>query len=137
MRLDALLEDLATNLLVLDGWNVSALPGGPLSAPAIQVQYPSEYSYDATYGRGLDSLILPILAVVNLANPKAVREKVSDLTAGDGPGSLKAAVEGAPILGGTVTARVVSVQISTEDLQGQRLCAIEFTVQLTGPGLEP
>lgn len=137
MRLDELIEGIAANLAALDGWNVSALPGGPLTAPAIQVQYPSEYSYDATYSRGVDTLVMPVLAVIGLANPRAVLEKVADLTAGDGPGSFKAAVEGAPILGGAVTAHVASVDIRTEDLQGQRLCAIEFTVQLSGPGLEP
>lgn len=138
MNLADVMDALAARLAAELDMSISAVPGGPITPPMAQVQYPAAYSYDGTYGRGADTLEIPIIVVASMADPLSVRERLSAMTAGSGPWSVKEVLEGpGPLLDGTVTVHVASVQFTTESLAGQQYAAAEFTVQLTGPGLEP
>lgn len=138
MNLADIMDAVAERLMLIPDLHVSATPGGPVAAPMATVHYPLTYAYDATYGRGLDSLELVVAVNVSLSNPTAARAALSRFTAGDGTYSVKAAIEGAgTLLEGAVTPRVASVEFATETVSGQPYLTADFTVQLTGPGLEP
>lgn len=138
MRVDDLLDAIGARLLKLPDVNVVAVPGLPVSPPAVIVHYPTTYTFDAAYARGADSLAVPVLAVVSKADPRAALVSISDFTEGAGSRSVKAVLEASPLTLGTqgVTLAVREVTIADETIAGTTYLVAEFMVELTGKGLE-
>lgn len=57
------------------------------------VGYPPDYTYGLPTGRALDAVVIPAWIIAGLAEEESTREVVADLL-GDGPRSLKVALEG-------------------------------------------
>lgn len=59
-----------------------------------------EIDYDLTMGRGSDELTVICVVLVSASSDQSGQEKLDAYLKGSGPGSLKAAIEADPTLGG-------------------------------------
>jgi hypothetical protein len=106
-------------------------PVGSVVAPAAVVGYPTSYTYDATYGRGMDTMELPVVLVAGRATDRAAREELSELLP-----QLKAAIEQ-----GSHRA-FDDVRVTTIDFDTYTLASIDYisailNLYITGPGSKP
>ncbi len=100
MDLDRVMDDLAGKLRTLEGLGgrVFEYPPGEVTAtPAGIVTYPDKIDFDQTYGRGMDILRgVEVLIIVGEPTKKSTRKQIAGYVAGDGPRSVKAALESKP-----------------------------------------
>lgn len=110
-----------------------AYPPAAVTPPAAIVQYPEEYTFDATYGRGMDRMTLPVVVVLGKASDRAVRDQVVAYAAGSGGQSVKAVLES-----GTYTAfhtlRVIGVEFAALSIAGTDYLGAFFDLDITGQG---
>lgn len=87
------------------------------AAPSIMVGGPDEVTYDAAFG-GQSDWTLPVIAYVGLATDIGAQKTLDVYLASSGTGSMKAAIESDPTLGGKVdSVRVVSASGYRQYLQ--------------------
>jgi len=121
--MDEIAARLATTGLRTYEW-----PVGSVVAPAVVVGYPTAYTYDVTYGRGLDTLELPVVLVVGRASDRPARGELSTLLP-----QIKVVVEqGAHAAFDDV--RVVSVDFDTYTLAKVDYISAIFNLSVSGPG---
>ncbi len=110
-----------------------AYPKESVMPPAAIVAFPETYTYDETYGRGMDRLTLPVLIVVGKASARAAHGRLGPYVAGAGPSSVKQVLES-----GTYTAfdvvRVVSVEFDTVTIASTDYLGALFDLDVTGRG---
>jgi hypothetical protein len=132
MDLNAVVEELATRLDTITGLRVHSEPPGTIDPPAAVIAYP-DITYDATYGRGMDRLELPIVLAVGRISDRISRKQVLEYVQGSGASSVKAVVES-----GTYTAfdtvRVASVVFDVITIAAVDYLAATFTLDIAGQG---
>jgi hypothetical protein len=135
MDLADVMDALAARLDTIDGLRVHAHPPGTVTPPAAVVAYPEAVTFDATYGRGMDRMTLPVVVVVGKASDRTARDQLGAYADGSGPKSVKAVVES-----GTYTAfdtvRVMSVEFDVIAIGGTDYLAAMFDLDISGPGSE-
>jgi hypothetical protein len=95
MDLAALMDEIGDVLDTVTGLRVHRHPPGKVVPPAAIVSYPERIAYDQTYRRGVDRIErMPVVLVVGKATDRAARDTVAEWSAGGGPGSIKALLEG-------------------------------------------
>lgn len=94
MELAAVMDDIAGRLETIDGLRTFAHPAANISPPAAIVSYPGEYTYDATFGRGMDRINLPVVVLVGKVSERSSRDRLGAYVNGDGAQSIKAVIEG-------------------------------------------
>lgn len=133
MNLADVMDEIATRLDTLAGLRVFAHPPGSVTPPAAIVAYPETYTFDATYGRGMDRLTLPVVLVVGKASDRAARDALAAYVDGSGASSIKALIEG-----GTYTTfhtvRVNGVEFDPITIGGTEYIAALFDLDIAGQG---
>jgi hypothetical protein len=104
-----------------------------VTPPAAIVSYPQAYTFDATYGRGMDRLSLPVVVVVGRPTERQTRDNLAVYCNGSGAKSVKAVVES-----GTYTAfhmvRVEDIEFDVVSIAGTDYMAAVFTLDIAGAG---
>lgn len=133
MNLASVMDQIATRLTTITGLRVFAWPPGTVTPPAAVVGYPSGYTYDETYGRGMDRLNIPVVIVVGRATERTARDALGAFVDGSGASSVKAVLEA-----GTYTAfhtvRVQSVEFDIYQLGAVDYLAAIFDLDIAGSG---
>jgi hypothetical protein len=133
MIVEDVMDEVADQLDTIAGLRVFAFPPDSLTPPAAIVSYPDEIVYDATYGRGMDRLTLPVVVVVGRLSDRATKGLLTDYTDGAGGGSIKAVVEA-----GTYTAfdtvRVTRAEFDAIRIGSTDYLAGMFDLDVAGQG---
>lgn len=72
------------------------------TTPAAMVFGPERIRYDSTMARGSDEYRFPVRVYVGRVDEKGAQDHLDAFVSGDGPQSLKVAIEADPTLGGVV-----------------------------------
>lgn len=133
MNLSTVMDQVATQLDTIAGLRVHAYPPSTLTPPAAVVAYPDDYTFDATYGRGMDRMTLPVVVMVGKVSDRSSRDRLTDYLDGAGAASVKAVVEA-----GTYTAfdvvRVMDATFDVVSMGGVDYIAATFTLDIAGSG---
>jgi hypothetical protein len=133
MNLASVMDAIATQLGTISGLRVFGWPPGSLTPPAAVVGYPSTYTFDETYGRGMDRFTVPVVVVVGKATDRTARDALGAFVNGSGSSSVKAVLEA-----GTYSAfhelRVVSVEFDTYEIGATPYLAAIFDIDVVGTG---
>jgi hypothetical protein len=134
MNLGDVMDQVAGRLDTIDGLNVFAFPPDSLSPPAAWIAYPAAYTFDATYGRGMDRITdLGVVVVVGKVSDRSTRDLISQYADGSGSASVKAVLQS-----GTYNAfdglRVTEVTFDVVTRGGTDYLAALFTLDIAGKG---
>jgi hypothetical protein len=133
MNLAAVMDELGDAVDKIVGLRVYRWPPGKVTPPAAIVDYPETLTFDRTYGRGTDDMIVPIVVVVGKASVRGARDRLARYCRGDGSSSIKTAVEGHPFTS-CDDARVAGIDFDVVTIAAIEYVAALFTVEITGPG---
>lgn len=133
MDLAAVMDQLSARLDTIAGLRCFAYPPPTLTPPAAVVSYPETYEFDATYGRGMDRMKLPVVVVVGRPSERTTRDRLGAYCDGSGASSVKAVLES-----GTYTA-FDTVRVETIDFDVVSIASIDymaglFTLDIAGSG---
>lgn len=133
MNLADIMDAIATQLDTITGLRVTAYPPDQVQPPAGIVTYPDSYTFDGTYGRGMDRITIPVVVVVGRVYDRATRDLIASYCDGSGTSSVKAVIEA-----GTYTAfdtvRVESVEFDVVTIAGTDYMAATFNLDIAGSG---
>lgn len=133
MNLADVMQALADRLDTIAGLRVHGHPPDKVTPPAAIVTYPDTYTYDETYGRGMDRIELPVVVVVGKVSARSSRDDLARFVDGSGVASVKAVLES-----GTYTAfdtvRVTQAVFDIVTIAGVDYLAATLTVDITGQG---
>lgn len=95
MNLADVMDEIGDRLDTIDGLRVFRYPpDGVPPVPAAIVTYPDSYTYDETYGRGMDRISsLPVVLLVGKVSDRTARDRITKYVDGSGPESVKAVLE--------------------------------------------
>lgn len=133
MNLADVMDELALRLSTIGNLRVSEWPTAATTPPAAFVDYPETYTFDATYGRGADTMNIPVVVVVGQPSVRAARGLLAGYLRGSGTQSVKTALE----RGRTAafdSIHVSSAEIEIYELAATRYLAAIFTCEITGQG---
>jgi hypothetical protein len=135
MILADVMDDVAERLDTIPDLQVYAYPPGTVRPPAAVVAYPEDIVFDATYGRGVDTMRLPVVLVVGKPSNRSARAEVSAYASGAGARSVKSVLEANL---DTYTAfeelRVARVEFDVVTIAGTEYLAALFDLQIMGSG---
>lgn len=99
MKVSDVMDEIAVKLRQapsLAGGRTSAFPIPPasISPPAAIVAYPTDGVYDATYGRGVDTMTGVVVVAVGRPTERQTRDQLTKYLDGSGPESVKALLDG-------------------------------------------
>jgi len=133
MDLAAVMDAIGDRLDTIDGLRVHNYPVGSVTPPAAVVSYPEDYTYDGTYGRGMDRMTLPVVLVVGKASERTARDRLAIYVNGSGASSVKAVLES-----GAYTAfdevRVMSADFDVVRIAATDYIAAVFDLDIAGQG---
>lgn len=133
MNVATLMDELGAALETIPGLRVFPYSVDRVTPPAAIVGWPEPLTYDGTYGRGMDSLTLPIYVLVGRVDARSARDVLAAYLDGSGSGSVKAAIDG-----GTYTAcdsaRVATANVEALTSGGVEYIGAVFDVEITGSG---
>jgi hypothetical protein len=128
------MDEIAQALKEITGLNVLPYPPETITPPAGYVSYPREVSFDETYDRGGDQFTdLPIVLVASKVTSKTARDTVARWASGDGPKSVKRAME-AWSWRTCDDLTVNSAEFEVERIAGVPYLAVMFKATVVGPG---
>lgn len=133
MNLADVMDALAGRLETITGLRVYAWPLGSASPPAAIVAYPDDYSYDQTYGRGMDSMTIPVVVLAGKATERTARDELGAYVDGSGPRSVKRVLESGPYTAFD-TCVVTGVDFDVYRLGGVDYVAAVFNIDVSGHG---
>lgn len=133
MNLASVMDAIAERLDTIDGLRVFGWPVGTLTPPGAVVGYPVDGTYDESYGRGADSMVIPVVVVVGRVSERASRDLLAAYADGSGTRSIKAVLEGGEY---TVfdTIRVQWPDFDTYTVAGVDYLSAVFDVSVFGQG---
>jgi hypothetical protein len=133
MDLADVMDEVGDLLDTVTGLRVYRYPPDNVQPPAAVVSYPEEYTYDATYGRGMDRLTLPVVVLVGRVSDRTSRDRLGAYVDGSGSSSVKAVLEA-----GTYTdfdtLRVVGVEFDVVSVAGVDHVAATLSLDIAGQG---
>lgn len=135
MKLLDVMAEIGTQLGTIDGLRVYDYPIDRVTPPAAIIAYPDDITYDATYGRGMDRMTLPVLVVVGKANDRAARDNLVPYANSAGLRSVKQAVENGSYTA-LHTVRVMSATFDVVRIADIDLAAVQFDLDIVGSGTE-
>lgn len=133
MLLSDVMDELAAALDGIDGLRTYSYAVPRVSPPAAIVAWPEEIEYDSTYGRGSDSLTVPVFVLVGAVDARTSRDLLAEYLAGSGSRSVKAAVDGATFTH-MDSARVARAKVESVRVAGAEYLAAVFDVEIFGRG---
>lgn len=137
MDLGAIMDELAAKLRLAPSLagRTFAYPPASIKAPAAIVTYPEDYTFDATYGRGMDRMTGEVFVAVGRPHERQSRDLITKYVNGSGPESVKALLDGS---NGAYTScdsvRVKSVEFDVVQIGGVDYLAAVFSVDIAGKG---
>lgn len=135
MNLANVMQEIADQLDTIDGLRAYGWPlDAPPQPPAAIITYPGSYLFDATYGRGMDTIPdLAVVVLVGRVSDRTTRERLGAYCDGSGPRSVKEVVEA-----GSYTAfdtvRVAGVEFDSYEQGGNPYMTATFTLDIAGQG---
>lgn len=133
MDLGNVMDAISTRLDTITGLRCFASPPATLVPPAAVVSYPDTLAFDATYGRGMDRLDLPVVVVVGRPTDRSTRDNLSLYCDGSGASSVKAVLES-----GTYSAfhtvRVKDIEFDVVTIAAIDYMAAIFNLDIAGSG---
>lgn len=75
------------------GLRVLAWDADSISPPGVLFALPTDYRYDATYGRGSDEFTLPMIVLVGKSDARTARTRLGLYLNGEGTQSIKSIVD--------------------------------------------
>lgn len=133
MNVATVAAELADKIDGITGLRVYPYPPDSVTAPAAIIGYPDSIDFDQTYGRGLDSMTIPVYLVIDRNWDRATYERMAAFTAGTGASSLKALLQTKPNVA-YATARVRSITHTVIVVAGLEYWVATFLVDITGSG---
>lgn len=133
MDVAAVMSEFGDRLGTIPDLRVFDSPPGSVTPPAAVVGYPTRYEFDETYGRGMDTMTIPVVVVVGRPTDRPTRDALSRYVSGSGPYSVKAALESGSHLACHMT-RVTAVDFDAYTIGGTDYLAAIFDVDVAGPG---
>lgn len=134
MKLDLVMDEVASALRTITGINVFEYPPAVLYGQSGYVSYPQSIDFDETYQRGQDQFTdLPIVLVAGKPYDKSTRDTIAAWAAGDGPRSIKAAMERWSWQS-CDDLTVTSCEFTAETIGGVPWLAVLFKATVVGPG---
>ena len=136
MNLGAVMDELAAQIGTIAGLTAFGYPPDTVTPPAAIVTYPDEVVFDATYGRGMDTIALPVVVVVGRASDRASRGRLSRYLDGSGSHSIKATLEADGLEWASFdTVRVMSAdEIDIYQIGGVDLLSATLRLDIAGTG---
>lgn len=137
MDLAAVMDELAVKLRAAPSLTgrTYAYPPATLVPPAAIVTYPTDGTFDATYGRGVDTMTGVVVIVVGRPADRTTRDRISGYIDGAGPESVKALLDGD---GDDYTScdgvRVADWETDVHTIGGIDYMAALFRLEIAGPG---
>ena len=133
MDLGDVMDQVSDRIDTITGLRCFPYPPDSITPPAGIVSYPEELAFDATYDRGADSMLLPLIVAVGKVHDRVTRDRVAAYCAGSGASSIKAVVES-----GTYTAfdtvRVGRAEFDVVRIGGTDYLAALFDLDIIGNG---
>ena len=133
MNLADVMDEIAAQVDTISGLRTYPFPPDQVAVPAAIVTYPGEYTFDETFGRGLDRLKLPVIVLVGKVSDRKSRDQLGAYCNGSGASSIKAVVEA-----GSYTAfdeaRVERIEFDVISMAGVEYVAATFTLDVAGQG---
>lgn len=134
MDLGDVMDEIAASVGTIAGLRVYAYPPDVVQSPAAIVTYPDTYTFDETYGRGMDRISdLPVVVLVGKVSDRASRDSITQYVAGSGAASIKAAVESGTHAAFD-TVRVTGVVFDIITIAAVEYLGATFTLDLAGQG---
>lgn len=132
--LSAIRDGLKTRLATITGLRAYDTIPDDINIPAAIVGVPESIEFDTTYGRGADRYTIPVRVYASLASERAGQDKLDGYLAASGSGSVKAAIEGDPTLGGAAhTTRVTQARgYGVYEIAGVSYLGVEFICEVIG-----
>jgi hypothetical protein len=131
--LAAVMQAVSDRLDTIAGLRCHAHPPGTVTPPAAVVSYPDTYTFDETYGRGMDRIKLPVVVVVGRPTDRSTRDHLAAYCNGSGASSVKAVLES-----GTYTAfdvvRVAGIDFDVVTFAAIDYLAAIFDLDIAGKG---
>jgi hypothetical protein len=133
VHLGDVMQQVSDRLDTIVGLRCFAYPPGKVVPPAAVVSYPDKYTFDETYGRGMDRLTLPVVLVVGRPVDRSTRDQIAAYCDGAGASSVKQVLES-----GTYTAfdavRVAGVEFDVVAIAAIDYLAATFDLDIAGKG---
>jgi hypothetical protein len=125
-------EALGNNLMTISGMRVyDTIPD--VVTPPCAVVGQLDFTFDINNARGLDQASVDIYVIVQRISERAGQNKLDQLLAGTGNGSIKTALESDRTLGGLVnTLRVISAESGTYNSGDQSFLSYRYNVTVWG-----
>jgi hypothetical protein len=125
-------EALGNNLMTITGMRVyDTIPD--VVTPPCAVVGQLDFTFDINNARGLDQASVDIYVIVQRISERAGQNKLDQLLAGTGNGSIKTALESDRTLGGLVnTLRVISAESGTYNSGDQSFLSYRYNVTVWG-----
>lgn len=134
MRLNLVMDEVATVLKRITGLRVDAYPAATVNAPAGYVSYPQSIDFDEEYQRGGDQFTdLPFVLLGGEATERHTRDVIAGWASGDGPDSVKAQME-AHTWTTCDDLTVTACEFDVETIAGIPYLAAIFKATVVGPG---
>ena len=133
MNLEAVMEELSDALGTVDGLRSFPYSAPTISPPAAWVELPESITYDASFGRGSDSMNLEVRVAVGSVDSRSAVALVAAYADGSGDKSIKAAIE-RHLPSAYDSARVASVEFGVIQIAGSDYLAATFSVDIVGTG---
>jgi hypothetical protein len=134
MNLANVMDEIAACLDQVAGLRVFAWPPGKIPAPPVAVvSYPTELDYQTTYGRGVNTIEIPVVLALGQPNDRQTRKVASTYLSGGGSGAVAALLDG---YHWTTCSDVTAVKAQTDvvAIGGVEYLAALFTLQVIGQG---
>lgn len=110
-------------------------PPAKIQAPAAIVSYPDDYTFDATYGRGMDRMTGEVIVAVGNPYQRQSRDLLTKYADGAGAESVKALLDGGQ---GAYTScdsvRVASIVFDVVVIGGVEYLGAIFSLDIAGKG---
>jgi hypothetical protein len=110
-----------------------AYPPAAVTPPAAIVSYPSAYSFDATYGRGMDRVTGTVVVVVGRPTERSSRDQLTRYVDGTGAESVKALLDGDDYTS-CDSVRVASADFDVYSIGGIDYLTAVFEIDIAGQG---
>lgn len=133
MNLADVMDQLAARLQTIDELDVYPYPIESIEPPAAVVLYPNDITLDATYGRGMDTMTIPVAVIVGAVEEESTKDALAAYCDGSGPRSFKAVLES-----GTYTAfdvvRVAYISFGQKRVGEITYQGAQFELEIAGDG---
>lgn len=134
MNLSDVMEELASRADHHDGLRAFAFPVKAINPPTVIVAYPQNYTFDATYGRGMDKMKLRLIVAIGNVTERTTRTRLGAYCDGAGTSSLKAHLQSGAYTSFDMV-RVASIDFDVITIAGADYMGAIFNLDIVGKGM--